>query len=179
MNKKIDTAITKEQLQHDLETLNKIQNVPNLHLAHFFIDLRNQVEKEIASSQSIEQDTVKKNEFEKMRKEIMAKIDSFEKNCLKTQFLKFSSFKLRTKDNLNLIETQLKISTGSDLNEIRQSIYNEEISIFKKLFQNKTIAFLKPKQWIEIFRMALDHGSIGKLIIVNDAFIPNIVLNHW
>ena len=179
MNKKLDTTITKEQLQHDLDTLNKIQNVPNLHLAHYFTDLRNQVEKEIASSQSIEKDSVKKDEFEKMRRETMAKIDSFEKNCLKTQFLKFSSFKLRIQDNLHSIETQLKSSAESDLNEIKQSIYGEEITIFKKLFQNKTIAFLKPKQWIEIFGMALDHGSIGKLIIINDAFIPNMVLNQW
>jgi hypothetical protein len=184
MNKEIEKQanITTDQLRRDLETLKKIQHVPNIHLAHFFLDLKNQVEKEIASTQLVEQDIEKKHELEKMRREIMEKIDTFEKRCSKTQFLKFSSFKLRTENNLNSIETLLNSSSGKDLNEIKQSIHTEEINIFKKLFQNKTIAFLKPIKWIELLGVAWDNSmtsSIGKLVIVNDALIPSMALMQW
>ena len=76
------TEITKEKIFNDLNELKDALEFPNLYMANYFNDLRNDVDKAFAPKQlEFLHDQEKKKQIDNLWKQIIAKIDTFEKNC--------------------------------------------------------------------------------------------------
>ena len=156
---------TTEELLNDLEALQVIAEMPGLFLANYFINLRNQVDKEIVSKQ------IKlNNNFDKLAKlnelweKMISKIDLFEKNCPRKRFNLEAH-----KQSINAIRLKLKEQAHVNLSDVKEAINNEEQSLLRTLFQNKTIFFIRGETEREL--------SNGQLVISNDVFIsPNSMI---
>ena len=147
------SEITKEKLLNDSNNIKDIIDFPSLYLENYFIELRNDIDKEFALKQlELQNDEEKKKDLNELWQKIIEKTDSFEKSCIK------SSYDLeKHKTRINKIETILNNQETINLKKAEEEIKTEEINLLKILFQNKTILFLKNQ----------------KLVILNDEFISN------
>ena len=145
------SEITKEKLLNDSNNIKDIIDFPSLYLENYFIELRNDIDKEFALKQlELQNDEEKKKDLNELWQKIIEKTDSFEKSCIK------SSYDLeKHKTRINKIETILNNQETINLKKAEEEIKTEEINLLKILFQNKTILFLKNQ----------------KLVILNDEFI--------
>ena len=145
------SEITKEKLLNDSNNIKDIIDFPSLYLENYFIELRNDIDKEFALKQlELQNDEEKKKELNELWQKMIEKTDSFEKSCIK------SSYDLeKHKTRINKIETILNNQETINLKKAEEEIKTEEINLLKILFQNKTILFLKNQ----------------KLVILNDEFI--------
>ena len=131
--------ITKEKLLNMLDKLKRITELPDLYLADYFDTLRYRVDKECATKQlGLKKDHAKKKELEELWQKMVAKIDSFEKNCIRKVY-NLNEKKIR----INEIEKKLNNEKLIDLKTARYEIEKEENYLLQKLFQNKSIFFLK------------------------------------
>ena len=97
----------------DLDTLKKITEFPNLYLADYFNDLRNKVDKECdPKQQELQNDKEKKRN--ELWKQMITKIDSFEKNCIR-KIYDFDVIKIR----INEIEEILNSEQLIDLKKVQ------------------------------------------------------------
>ena len=145
------SEITKEKLLNDSNNIKDIIDFPSLYLENYFIELRNDIDKEFALKQlELQNDEEKKKDLNELWQKIIEKTDSFEKSCIK------SSYDLeKHKTRINKIETILNNQETINLKKAEEEIKTEEINLLKILFQNKTILFVKNQ----------------KLVILNDEFI--------
>ena len=127
-----------QQMLINLDELQLIVEIPNLFLANYFEELRNNVDIEMFAKQIIHNNDNEdiKNEVNKNWKEMISKIDSIEKECKN---------KDKLQSNLNRIE-DLRImldnqNEATNLEIIEDKIQEEKLSLFKKLFQNKNNYF--------------------------------------
>ncbi len=83
----MNDQMTKEKLLNNLAKLNTIIELPNLYLSDYFCNLRNKVDRECAlKQQELQNDKEKKNELDELWKQMISKIDSFEKNCIRKTY---------------------------------------------------------------------------------------------
>ena len=145
------SEITIEKLLNDSNNIKDIIDFPSLYLENYFIELRNDIDKEFALKQlELQNDEEKKKDLNELWQKIIEKTDSFEKSCIK------SSYDLeKHKTRINKIDTILNNQETINLKKAEEEIKTEEINLLKILFQNKTILFLKNQ----------------KLVILNDEFI--------
>jgi len=140
----------KEKLMSDVEKLKEIALLPNLYLANYFMDLRNDVDKELLPQQlNLENNQEKKQEINELWKQIIEKIDSFEKQS-KRKKINLEEYQKRISE----IEKVLNESSDFNLDEVETVIENEELKLLENLFQNKTIVWTN-----------------GKLVLLNSDFI--------
>ena len=159
--------LIKEELIKDLEELKNNAELPALFLTNYFLEIRKEIDNEIATKQmnlkegdDMEENKQKLNEI---WKDLIAKIDSFE-----SQFNK-STFDLKeNKERINSIEAILKEDSNDNLNKAKEAIESEEIDLMKLLFQNKTIVFFN------VIHLSLSNLIDYKLIVLNDEFISFI-----
>ncbi len=131
--------ITKEGLLNDLDNLKKITELPDLYLANYFEGLRNKVDKEFATKQQeLKNDREKKKELDKLWLNMITKIDSFEKICIR-KIYNLDANKLK----INELEIKLKNEKFIDLKQTQDEIDKEENNLLQNVFQNKTILFRK------------------------------------
>jgi hypothetical protein len=156
----------KDQLQIELDNLRLICLSPLLYLINYFSDLRSQVDIEILRKQLIKPFDLKKNKkIKELWIEMIAKIEIFEKKCIKNKFnLQAEKERLGSIDALLNDENKLK-----DLNKIKKAIEIEEYRILSELFKNQTIAFVNIKQLNDKQEKELLIDK--KLVILNDGFI--------
>jgi ABC-type branched-subunit amino acid transport system ATPase component len=140
----------KEKLMSDVEKLKEIALLPNLYLANYFMDLRNDVDKELLPQQlNLENNQEKKQEINELWKQIIEKIDSFEKQS-KRKKINLEEYQKRISE----IEKVLNENSDFNLDEVETVIENEELKLLENLFQNKTIVWTN-----------------GKLVLLNSDFI--------
>ena len=152
------SEITKEKLLNYLNKIKDIVELPSLYLENYFIELRNDVDKEFASKLlELQNDEEEKKELNELWQQMIEKIDSFETSC-KTVSYDFEKNKTR----INEMEKKLNNQDAINLKETEKIIENEEINLLKILFKNKTILFLKNQ----------------KLVILNDEFISKTSLQN-
>ena len=156
------TEITKEQLLNELKELKLIAQLPKFYLNNYFIDLRNDVDKEILAKQ-MEQDEqdneAKISQLNELWKEISLRIQSFENSCTSESYHDFDKHHLT-----NQIEAMLKQETVN-LDEVRELIDDADFYLMQHLFQHKTCVYVNTKELLdESKRQLID----GKLIILND-----------
>lgn len=138
---------TNLELLNDLDELKRICEQPRLYLTNYFAQLRTQVDKEIVSKQLNQQDEKKKSKLNEIWQHMIEAIGCFERNCIKCDSFQVMSYAEEITDlkHKNLKQTiQMKVNNN-----------------LKRLFKNKTIAFVNIN----------DELMNGKLIIVNDQFI--------
>ena len=108
--------LTRNDLFKELEDLKRIADLPALYLANFFIDLRNDVDKEVVSKQTIlNDDKENKTKLNELWQQMIAKINSFEKQCIVS--------KLNLKSNkqaINLIEEMLNNNNEQSFNTFKE-----------------------------------------------------------
>ena len=121
------TGITKEKLLNDLEKLKNTLEFPKLFLANYFKELRSDVDKEFAPKQlELQKEKKNLNQLDELWQQMIAKIDSFEKNCTR------GSYDLvTTKKRINRIEAMLNTI---DLKEAEAIIEEEEKSLLENIF---------------------------------------------
>ena len=146
----------KDCLLNRLEKLKELCEIPKLYLDNYFLDLRKDVDLEIASkNQSNNQDSIS------LWFQMIERINNFEKECLNIDFSPQETIQ-------SLISIQLLMeNSNSNHEEIHKLILNEENNILKKLFRNKTIVFIKISKRQSKIQKLID----GKLIVINDEFI--------
>ena len=87
--------ITKEKIFNDLNELKDALEFPNLYMANYFNDLRNDVDKAFAPKQlEFLHDQEKKKQIDDLWQQMINRIDTFEKNC-KINSCNFESNKKR------------------------------------------------------------------------------------
>ena len=154
------TEITKEKIFNDLNELKDALEFPNLYMANYFNDLRNDVDKAFAPKQlEFLHDQEKKKQIDDLWQQIIAKIDSFEKNGT----INSCNFE-PNKKRINEIET---ILSTTNLKEAEYMIEAEEIKLLQDLFQNKSIMFIKQSTNRKFDSKLLECS----LIILNDTYI--------
>jgi len=159
--------LIKEELIKDFEELKNNAELPALFLTNYFLEIRKEIDNEIATKQmnlkegdDMEENKQKLNEI---WKDLIAKIDSFE-----SQFNK-STFDLKeNKERINSIEAILKEDSNDNLNKAKEAIESEEIDLMKLIFQNKTIVFFN------VIHLSISSLIDYKLIVLNDEFISFI-----
>ena len=156
----MSVQITKEKLLTDLDKLKKITDIPKLYLSNYIKDLRDRVDIEFApKQQELQYDKEKKKELEELWQQMISKIDSFEKNCIrKTYDLDVNKIRI------NEIEEIVNSEQLIDLKKVQ--IEKEEINLLQNLFQNKSILFRKYEQ-DEVQSKIID----GQLIVLFDEYI--------
>ncbi len=114
------------------------------------MDLRNDVDKELLPQQlNLENNQEKKQEINELWKQIIEKIDSFEKQS-KRKKINLEEYQKRISE----IEKVLNENSDFNLDEVETVIENEELKLLENLFQNKTIVWTN-----------------GKLVLLNSDFI--------
>lgn len=158
------TVTVRDQLLKKLEALINITTLPGLYLANYFSSLRNQVDKEIAFKQiKLPIYHEKRVRLEKIWTETIARIDSFEKECVKQK-----PNLAANRDRVNALEAIiLNDKEAVDWNDVKLALETEENSVLRNLFGNKTIVYLKVDFLDETAPQLID----GKLVIVNGEFI--------
>jgi hypothetical protein len=159
------TEITKDQLQIEFDTLRKITELPRLHLANFFFEIRNEVDKgfvsKLLSSKNNKQQEAKLNET---WQQTISKIYSFEDQCIYKMNKNLSDERIVKR--LEAIESTIRQESTVSLEVIKESIEKEEIEFLCEMFQNKTIAFLYNPNNCKA-------NSMKKLIVINDEYISH------
>ena len=160
----MSAASAREKLLHKLRVLNEIAEFPNLYLANYFANVRNEVDNEIALKLlEMKNDIKQKRELNYLWKTMIDKIDSFEKKCMKDYY----DLEINLK-RLNEIEKKLRdISLFNEKEDnfeneaafanfylLAEEITNEENNLLETLFQNKTL------DW-----------KFGRLFLLNNCFI--------
>jgi hypothetical protein len=165
----MNVQMTKEKLLNNLANLNTIIELPNLYLSDYFCNLRNKVDRECAlKQQELQNDKEKKNEIDELWKQMISKIDSFEKNCIrKTYDLDVNKIRI------NEIEEIVNSEQLIDLKKVQDEIEKEEINLLQNLFQNKSILFRKYEQ-DEVQSKIID----GQLIVLFDEFISQETIDE-
>ena len=165
----MNVQITKEKLLTDLDKLNTITDIPILYLSNYFKDLRDRVDIEFApKQQELQNDKEKKNELDELWKQMISKIDSFEKNCIrKTYDLDVNKIRI------NEIEEIVNSEQLIDLKKVQDEIEKEEINLLQNLFQNKSILFRKYEK-DEVQSKIID----GQLIVLFDEFISQEIIDE-
>lgn len=131
-----DLKSRREKISKALENLKILLELPKLYLSNYFSDLRNQVDKEI--SLDLIKEEKKKRQLNKLWKQMIEKIDSFEKQCIKNPITNTEAINQK----LDSIEEVLSKQETNNFDEIHQEIIDEEINVLKQLFQNRTIVFV-------------------------------------
>ena len=156
----------------DLEELKNIAELTNLYLADYFNEVRNDMDKEIVSKQiKLHDDDKKVKQLNELWQKMIAETDQFEKQCIKNKI------DLNTNiQRINSIEEMLSNNKEPvDLEQIKETIEKEEISLMQTLFQNKTIYFFNVKDFLEESKRELIDG---KLVLLNDETIRKKALKR-
>lgn len=155
----------KKQLLKDLNELKDITELPSLYLTDYFSGLRNEVDKIIVSKQmSLQDEDEKKNELNHIWQLMTAIINTFEIECINSRFDLSSNI-----TRINLIEAILSDSIETTkLLEIEEMIENEDIKLMQNLFQNKSIAFINVRNFLEESKIGILYA---KLIVLHDESI--------
>ena len=160
----------REQMLSKLEDLKKIVEIPKLYVADYFIELRNKVDKEMFSKQMIHKDDNQmKNEISETWKKLISRIDSFEKECINTDKLQLNSNRI---DEIRIMLDNINEETN--LGIIEDKIQEEELNLFKKIFQNKTIIyedFFEPQDEEEDDEEEEEEDSHKRLVIIDDEYV--------
>lgn len=156
----------------DLEELKNVAELPNLYLADYFNEVRNDMDKEIVSKQmKLHDDDKKVKQLNELWQKMIAEIDQFEKQCIKN--------KIDLNTNIQRINSIGEMLSNNkeqvDLEQIKETIEKEEISLMQTLFQNKTIYFFNVKDFLEESKRELIDG---KLVILNDEAIRKKALKN-
>ena len=151
----------KEQIQTKIITLRQLNEAPAEYLSSCFNELRTKLDTEIISKKSNQHNEEKRKSLDDIWHQIDKKINSFEKQCIKG----LASDENKTAKTFDKINSFAQLLLNSDclnsLEELKSRIEFEETETLKKIFQNKTIEFVK-----------LDSKLIDiKLVIINDTFI--------
>ena len=165
--------ITPEQLLKELEHLKDKIELPELYLANYFTELRSKVDEECLTKQiQYENDEEKKLKLNKIWKELIDRIDSFEKQLIENQI----NFDQQTLERHDSIKTKLSNNELEiDLETIKKEINDIETNYLAELFQNKTIDFaLQCVDKIEKNKNSKDNLINGKIIVLNDVFIKDL-----
>ena len=152
-------AITREQIADELEQLTHMAELPDLYLANYFSDLRNEVDKSMCSQTSQQQDQQNRTKLNSMWEKMILKINLFEQQCINDK-LNLEEFKKR----IDLLQDKLNDKTVT-LEAIHDDIDLEEHKLLQHLFQNKTIIYLNTSNLVN------ENLNSGLLIILNDEFI--------
>jgi len=136
-----------ESLLTELNELREIVEFPRLYLINYFIDLKNQVDKQFALKQFREQNIETNQKLSKTWQNMISFIDLFEKECLNQKM----------NHHITKLDELEKSQTSND--SLMKAIVNMKTNILRQLFNNKTIVFLD-----------------DKLIQINDHFISPTVL---
>jgi UDP-N-acetylglucosamine 2-epimerase len=152
----------KEILLDKIEEINQIIELPQLYLANFYSDLRNDVDKEIVFKQYyLKDEDENKQKLTVAWQEIISEIDSFERQSIQK---KYDLNKNQERIN-KLKEILIDNHTEQNLDEIEKGIQNEKMNLLQNLFQNKSILFSINET--KYYREFIDF----KLVIINDEFI--------
>jgi hypothetical protein len=159
------TEIKKEELFKEIEELKQAVDFPGFFLANYFSDLRNETNKKIETKQiNLKKEDKKYKKLNEIRKEMVQKIDSFEK-----QFNSISKFQLEAnKQKINEIEAILRDQDTYNLNELKEAINDEQINLWQNLFLNKSIFLVGVKDLMPKSKRELIDF---RLVILNDEFI--------
>ena len=155
----------KKQLLKYLNELKDITDLPSLYLADYFSGLRNEVDKIIVSKQmSLQDEDEKKNELNHIWQLMIAIINTFEIDCINSRVDLSNNI-----TRINSIEAILSDSIETTkLLEIEEMIENEDIKLMKNLFQNKSIAFVNVRNFLEESKIGI---LDAKLIVLHDESI--------
>ena len=136
--------ITKESLLKKLNDMKRVACDPDNYIYEFFSELRTQVDLETETKQIEAQgnEEIIAN-LHQINEQIISKINEFEKNYKNTR-CDLEANKLK----INEIEKRLNNNETIEFKDIEEEIEIEEYNLLKNLFQNKTIAFMKPSQQI-------------------------------
>ena len=158
--------LKKDELLSELDQLHAIFECPRLYLASYFSDLKADVDIELVKKQQTYQKNAEIIEkLAKIWKNIISKIESFEKNCI------CNKLDAETKDSLEAIKAILNDEqTTISLEKVKEEISNEKYRMLKQLFQNKTITFVNVENILpEYERELID----CKLVLLSDEFISH------
>jgi hypothetical protein len=168
----MNVQITKEKILNDLAKLNTIIELPNLYLSDYFCNLRNKVDRECAlKQQELQNDKEKKNELDELWKQMISKIDSFEKNCIRKTY-DLDVNKIRINEIEEIVNSEQLIDL-KNVKKVQDEIEKEEINLLQNLFQNKSILFRKYEQ-DEVQSKIID----VQLIVLFDEFISQETIDE-
>ncbi len=170
----MDEKLTDPNFRSKIQKLNEICQVPQLFLTNYFSELKRDVDIQfVAKNQP--------NNTELWR-QIINKIESFEKECMKN----ISLDKEALTKSFNQIESIIERSQPN-LENINELIRNVETNIIKCLLRNKTIVFIdafkqdekeeqQQQEQEEKMSVTEDKSENKKpidkrLVIINDEFI--------
>lgn len=159
---------TSNLLRNDLEALRYLNNYPNLYLYDYFSDLRRQVDLAAAMKLLKAENIPLIDNY----MNIIDKINSFEDECTKRLVNDEFSDEIKA-SSLRIIESiEYEFKTTDNLQDIKDSIYDEAYKLKKILFSNQTIEFIQKddcliKNWFSDINMDI---SVGKLLIINSQF---------
>lgn len=159
---------TSNLLRNDLEALRYLNNYPNLYLYDYFSDLRRQVDLAAAMKLLKAENIPLIDNY----MNIIDKINSFEDECTKRLVNDEFSDEIKA-SSLRIIESiEYEFKTTDNLQDIKDSIYDEAYKLKKILFSNQTIEFIQKddcliKNWFSEMNMDI---SVGKLLIINSQF---------
>lgn len=142
-----------------LDDFKLLTEVPQLYLANFFSDLRNQVDLEYANKHAADE-----SDANNVWIELINKINLFETFC----------FKQLEKNDDELLR---KISSSSNLvvnnldNPTDELIQHEQFELKKELFSNKTIFFLDSTNCKHL--NLINEKLSTKLILLSDEYISD------
>ena len=159
---------TKNLLRNDLEALRYLNNYPNLYLYDYFSDLRRQVDLAAAMKLLKAENIPLIDNY----MNIIDKINSFENECTKRLVNDEFSDEIKA-SSLRIIESiEYEFKTTDNLQDIKDSIYDEAYKLKRILFSNQTIEFIQKddcliKNWFSEMNMDI---SVGKLLIINNQF---------
>ena len=164
-----------EQLLIKTDDLKQIIEIPSLYLSNYFNELRNEVDLECLKKQKQyeERNQENKTKINEIWKEMITKIDSFEKQCINNT-IKDHQQVINRLESIELMLNNNEFNTN--LEEIKETIEREETNCLQELFQNKTIVFIQDDEKIVEFKNNLLIN--GKLVILNDFFIKNTFLKE-
>ena len=149
-------------LEMEIEKLAKIKECPRLYLANYFADLKHDVDIEMAKhQQTYQKEKEKKEKIMEIWLHMIEKIKSFEKLCFDNKLNKVTS-DIKNIPNIDI--------SGLSTKEVEEAVRNEENNIMQQLLQNRTIAFINVKYFLELSKREL---TDFKLVILNDVFVSN------
>ena len=143
--------LTQVILRSDLNNLEELKSIcqfPRFFISNYFSDLKSQVDYLYESQ----------NRNDLMREEIIKKLEEIEDDFLR----KIKNKKLNT-NHLDDLENNVRSSTISDL-ELKDQIEIEEIEIYKQIFRDQTVFFLKHESHHDFF----NNNNIGRLVIIKN-----------
>ena len=146
-----------DELNSKLEDLKHLCYNPCFFLSHYFFDLKNEVDKNLACQSMHEPDLQIKQQMKDIWIEIIDEIETYENKCYQKILSKESiNFTIKKINSIKALSNNVKCA---NFNKIEQLIEAEEYRIQNDLFLNKTFLIV--------------NGSSAniKLLIINDEFI--------